>query len=161
MMILPLSSVTTAYDIFDEIQQKTILDGSAPLYHLALSLGCIFCCMHLVTLSTKVFKGSNQWRPWDIVKPLVLLLLIQNFNIVVGAVDGTIGVVCKGIAGYSADQMDWDIIDGFSTTYDKWMTAADVKEDDLLADAETSADEDSNGGLFGGLINVKKWLEEA
>lgn len=161
MMILPLSSVTTAYDIFDEIQQKTILDGSAPLYHLALSLGCIFCCMHFVTLSTKVFRGSNQWRPWDIVKPLVLLLLIQNFNLVVGAVDGTIGVVCKGIAGYTADQMDWDIIDGFSTTYDKWITAADVKEDDLLADAETSADEDSNGGLFGGMINVRKWLEEA
>ena len=57
--------------------------------------------------------------------------------------------------------MDWDIIDGFSTTYDKWITAADVKEDDLLADAETSADEDSNGGLFGGMINVRKWLEEA
>lgn len=161
MLTVPLNSVTSVYEIFDSIQEKTIIDGSAPLYQLALSLGSLFCCLYLVSISTRILKGSGEWRPWDIIKPIVILLLIENFNLVVGAVDGSIGVVCKGIAGYTSDQMDWDIIDGFSTTYDKWAAMESQPEDDLIADAESAADDESNGGLFGISFDIKKWLDDA
>ena len=162
MITVPLNSVTSVYEVFDSIQENTILDGAAPLYQLALSLGSLLCCLYLVSISSRILKGAGEWRPWDIIKPIVILLLIENFNLVVGAVDGTIGVVCKGIAGYTADQMDWDVIDGFASTYDKWAAMETQAEDDELVDsAESAADDESNGGLFGISFDIRGWLDDA
>lgn len=160
-MVQPLAfnSATRAYEIFDAIQDGVILSGNSALYHLALALGSVFCCAYLVFLSGKIFKGPMYWQPWDVIKPIVVLLLIENFTLVVGAVDGTVGVVCKGIAGYTEDQIHWDIIDGFEDTLDEWRSDNGTVLSDLEMNAEMAADDDSNGGLFG--IDIGKWLDKA
>ena len=135
---IPLNAAATAYDIFDSIQQKTILGGSSELYQLAQGIGCVFCCAYLVYLSGKIFRGSGGWTPWDLAKPIVILILIENFSMVVGFVDGSFGAVCKGIAGYTEDQFSWDLVDNFEEAYAQWTQ--DTDEDDLQTEAETDAD---------------------
>ena len=140
--MVALSITTSVYDVTDEIQRQTILGGSSEFYHLACALGALLCAVYLVQLSAKVLSGSGAWRPWDIVKPVVILLLVQNFNLVTGVVDGTIGVVCKGIAGYTSESYSWDVIDNFRRELDEW-----TPEDEVLAEQQLqdSAEDDADG----------------
>lgn len=140
-MILPLNVTTSVYDIMDDIQRKTILSGSSEYFHLACALGALFCAAYLVYLGGKVFSGSGAWRPWDIAKPIVILLLIQNFSLVTAVIDGTVGVVCKGIAGYTEDSFNWDVIDEFTASMDRWADTNDTSEQELQDTAETDADD--------------------
>ena len=165
MTVLSLNSATRAYEIFDSIQEGVIFSGNSALYQLAVSLGALLCCVYLVAVSGKIFRGSGAWTPWDIFRPFVILLLIQNFSLVVSAVDGTVGVVCKGIAGYTEDQVSWDLVDDFEKTFDEWRSDNETSLEDISAAAETEADDDSDGGLFGfdvgkTLRKVRDWAFE-
>ena len=160
-----LSITTTVYDIMDDIQRKTILSGGSEFYHLACALGSLFCAAYLVYISGRILQGGYSWRPWDILKPVVILLLIQNFGLVTGVVDGTIGTVCKGIAAYTGESYSWDLVDNFRKEMDEWTPEdPQMLEQDLQDSAE--ADADGEGGFLGislpkveeMLEQVKKWL---
>lgn len=157
-MVTPLNITTSVYDIMDSIQRKTILSGSSEFFHLACALGSLLCAAYLVYISGKVLSGSGAWRPWDIAKPIVILLVVQNFSLVTGAIDGSVGVVCKGIAGYTEDSFSWDLVDNFTDTIDEWNPYdADRAEQELQDAAE--ADADNTGFLGISLPSISEMLE--
>lgn len=158
-MMTLLNVTTTVYDILDSIQRKTILSGSSEFYHLAAALGALFCTAYLVFISSKILSGTGSWRPWDILKPLVILSCIECFSLVTSTIDGTIGVVCKGIAGYTEDSFNWDLMDQFMTTIDDWRPQGDELTEQELQDA-AEADADDTGFLGISLPNIKDLLDK-
>lgn len=149
-MLLPVLNITTSlYDIMDDLQRKTILGGSSEYYHLACALGALLCAVYLVQISAKILSGSGGgWTPWDLLKPIVILVAIENFSVVTGVIDGTIGVVCRGIAGYTEDSFRWQVIDDFVDSIDTWNAGTDIlSEEQLQEQAESKADESGFLGI--------------
>lgn len=157
-MMTLLNVTTSVYDVLDSIQRKTILSGSSEFFHLAAALGALFCTAYLVFISSKILSGTGAWRPWDILKPLVILSCIECFSLVTGTIDGTIGVVCKGIAGYTEDSFSWELVDQFSDTIDEWRPEGDALTEQELQDA-AEADADDTGFLGISLPSIADMLE--
>lgn len=152
-MIPLLSSGSILEQIFYTMRHNAISSSQA-FVKIAFAVACVFVLIRLVKLAYNIISdeqhgGFGGVKLWDILKPIVFLILIQGAPLVVSAIDYTTGIVVNSVSNSHA-------IADADAKFDEQMKDVQKKYEEQVA-AECAVDDDEEGGFFSPFIN---WIKQ-
>ena len=145
MIALPL----TVWDTLSSFMDKTIAEKLPVFGNVAIVMAAMMCAFAVVKVAYDYIQGTTAGSYWTVLRPLVVLLLVCQFNtIVLKPFTGMVGIFTREVAAGAGtvDKNYWKQLQEHNTT----MAAAGRKtvNDDYEKDLQNLEQDRSAAGRF-------------
>ena len=85
----------TTWDTLEAIKERVIREDLSAVMDIAAILACMMCAFAILKV-VKIYMTGQNMDPWDLFKPLIVLILVCNFNaLVLSPVDSLTSIVSR------------------------------------------------------------------
>ena len=140
-----MMQVLTTWSTLEAIRDRVLKEDLSAVTDIAAILACMMCAFAILKVVKTYMTGQNM-DPWDLFKPLVVLILVCNFNtLILSPVNSLTSIVSREAA---------EVFDMRPNKYiDKWAsnmgnigsTIAQENQNSYMKELEELAEDDSWG----------------
>ena len=140
-----MMQVLTTWSTLEAIRDRVLKEDLSAVTDIAAILACMMCAFAILKVVKTYMTGQNM-DPWDLFKPLVVLILVCNFNtLILSPVNSLTSIVSREAA---------EVFDMRPNKYiDKWAgnmgnigsTIAQENQNNYMKELEELAEDDSWG----------------
>ena len=140
-----MMQVLTTWSTLEAIRDRVLNEDLSAVTDIAAILACMMCAFAILKVVKTYMTGQNM-DPWDLFKPLVVLILVCNFNtLILSPVNSLTSIVSREAA---------EVFDMRPNKYiDKWAgnmgnigsTIAQENQNNYMKELEELAEDDSWG----------------
>ena len=140
-----MMQVLTTWNTLEAIRDRVLKEDLSAVMDIAAILACMMCAFAILKV-VKIYMTGQNMDPWDLFKPLVMLILVCNFNtLILSPVNSLTSIVSREAA---------EIFDMRPNKYiDKWAsnmgnigsTTAQENQNNYMKELEELAEDDSWG----------------
>lgn len=148
-----MMQVLTTWDTLEAIRDRVLKEDLSAVMDIAAILACIMCAFAILKV-VKIYMTGQNMDPWDLFKPLIVLILVCNFNtLILSPVNSLTSIVSRESAEIFDMRPDKYISKWADNMSNIGSTIAQENRNKYLKELEKISEDDD---WFG----IKSWFQK-
>ena len=148
-----MMQVLTTWDTLEAIRDRVLKEDLSAVMDIAAILACMMCAFAILKV-VKIYMTGQNMDPWDLFKPLIVLILVCNFNtLILSPVNSLTSIVSRESAEIFDMRPDKYISKWADNMSNIGSTIAQENRNKYLKELEKISEDDD---WFG----IKSWFQK-